>query len=52
VRDLRHFLTHRRGELRTGVIEAMDKLAAAVRDTDPTVYKYTSSRVRFSNLKP
>jgi len=77
VRDLRNFLTHRRGELRTeeqreqyreehpnefprlavdlgqeNVVEAMDKLATAVRRVDPTVYKYTWGRVPLPNLTP
>lgn len=76
VRDLRNFLTHRRGELRTEalrtqfqaahndtiqpwtvqltkqrVLKAMDNLAEAVRQIDPTVYKYTWGRATFPNLR-
>jgi hypothetical protein len=75
VRDLRHFLTHSRGELRTEelrrefqathtdvmppwtvelsqvrVVEAMDKLAAAIRQIDPVVYQYSWGRASFPNL--
>jgi len=77
VRDLRNFLTHRRGELRSedqreqfrtehpgeflplavdltseGVIDAVDKMAAAVRAIDTAVYDYTWGRARLSSLRP
>lgn len=77
VRELRHFLTHRRGELRTEelraqfqathsdvippffveltqdrVLEAMDKLAAAAREIDARVYRYSWGREALPNLTP
>jgi hypothetical protein len=34
------------------VVEAMDKLASAVKEIDPTVYRYTWGRVPVPNLTP